>query len=70
MDSIVKYACEALAGVVVNCIMDGDVPWFKGVDVATALKYARTDKAIRDHVSEDDKRDQGSLILNPPNQGG
>ena len=65
MSPIVKYACEALAGVVVNCIMDGDDPWFKAKDVATALKYKDTDDAIRVHVADDDKRTQGSLILNP-----
>jgi prophage antirepressor-like protein len=65
MSPIVKYRCEALAGVVVNCIMDGDDPWFKAIDIATALKYTDTDQAIRLHVSDDDKRTQGSLIFNP-----
>ena len=70
MNSIVKYSCEALAGAVVNCIVENGEPWFKAADVASALKYVKTDKAIRDHVSEDDKRTQGSLISNPPKSGG
>ena len=70
MSSIVKYSCQVLAGVEVNCIMDNDVPWFKAIDVATALKYVRTDDAIRKHVADDDKRDQGSFILNPRDSRG
>jgi prophage antirepressor-like protein len=65
MNPLVKFTCEALAGMAVNCIMDGDDPWFKAIDVATALKYTDTDQAIRIHVSDDDIRTQGSLILNP-----
>lgn len=30
-------------------------PWFVGKDVATALGYSNTRKAIGDHVHEDDK---------------
>ena len=65
MSSTVKYSCEALAGAEVNCIMDNDVPWFKAIDVATALKYKDTNYEIRKHVSDDDKREQGSFKLNP-----
>jgi len=65
MDSIVKYSCEALAGASVNCIIENGEPWFKAIDVATALKYKNTDDAVRRHVSEDDRRQQGSLISNP-----
>ena len=70
---IVKYSCEALAGATVNCIIeDGKqkVPWFKAIDVASALNYKDADKAIRIHVSDDDKRQQGSLILNPAKSAG
>ena len=65
MDSIVKYSCEALAGASVNCIIENGEAWFKAIDVATALKYTDTDDAVRRHVSQDDKRKQGSLISNP-----
>lgn len=30
-------------------------PWFVGKDVATVLGYANTQKAVRDHVDEEDK---------------
>ena len=63
MSSIVKYACDELGGVEISCIIVDDEPWFKAKDVATVLKYTNTRKAIQDHVSEDDKRDQGSFIL-------
>ena len=65
MSSVVKYACEALAGAAVTCIIENGVPWFKAKDVATALRYKDTNQAIRVHVSDDDKRLQGSLISNP-----
>ena len=40
MSSIVKYACEALAGVEISCFMFNGEPYFKGIDVATVLGYA------------------------------
>ena len=73
MEHIVKYSCEALAGATVNCIIeDGKqkVPWFKAIDVASALNCKHTDKAVRTHVSEDDKCLQGSLISNPAKSPG
>ena len=45
--------------------MDGDDPWFKAIDIATALKYKNTDDAVRRLVSGDDKRSLGSIISNP-----
>lgn len=36
-------------------IMINEVPWFAGKDVAVALGYKNPQKAIRDHVDEDDK---------------
>ena len=65
MSQIVPYVCERLGDAQISCIMDSGEPWFKAVDVARALKYARTDQAIRVHVADDDKREQGSFILNP-----
>lgn len=37
--------------------IDGE-PWFVGKDVAKALGYIDTDKAIRDHVDDEDKKIQ------------
>ena len=42
---------KAIACIVVN----GD-PWFKAKEVATILAYTHTNKAITDHVDDDDKR--------------
>ena len=41
-------------GVVRTIMIDGE-PWFVGKDVALALGYTNPQKAIRDHVDEDDK---------------
>ena len=65
MSQIIPYICEQLGGIQINCIVDDGEPWFKAIDVATALKYTDTDQAIRKHVADDDKRQQGSFNLNP-----
>ena len=66
MSQIVPYICEQLGGIQINCIVDDGEPWFRAIDVATALKYTRTDQAIHMHVADDDKREQRSFDLNPP----
>jgi prophage antirepressor-like protein len=65
MSRIIPYTCEQLGGVQINCILYGEEPWFKAVDVAKALRYTDADQAIRRHVADDDKRQQGSFNLNP-----
>ena len=65
MSQIIPYTCEQLGGVQINCIIDDGEPWFKAIDIATALKYRNTDDAVRRHVADDDKRQQGSFNLNP-----
>lgn len=40
---------------VVRTIMINGEPWFVGKDVALALGYTNPQKAIRDHVDEEDK---------------
>ena len=70
MSQIVKYACEALAGASVSCIIENGEPWFKAKDAATVLKYKDADQAIRMHVAHDDKRQQGSFNLNPVETSG
>jgi prophage antirepressor-like protein len=70
MSSIVKYACEELGGVEISCIMDGDDPWFKAVEVALALEYKDTDAAVRNHVFSEDQRSQGSFNFNPESNSG
>ena len=39
----------------VRTILIGDEPWFAGKDVALALRYSNPQKAIRDHVDEEDR---------------
>ncbi len=50
MSQIVQYACEALDNVEISCFMIQNEPWFKGVEVATVLGYARPRDAVYDHV--------------------
>ncbi len=70
MRQIIPYSCEHVGDVQINCTIDDGEPWFKATDIATALKYTDTDKAIRRHVANDDNRQQGSFGLNPAFSGG
>ena len=36
--------------------------WFKGIDVARVLKYVDTDKAIRIHIDEEDKKTYPAVL--------
>lgn len=49
-------------------VMIDSVPWFVGKDVATALGYMNPQKAIRDHVDEEDRTVNESFTVNgtPP----
>ena len=40
----------------VRTVVIGDEPWFVGKDVATALGYENPQKALRDHVDNEDKK--------------
>lgn len=39
----------------IRTVMIDSEPWFVGKDVATALGYSNPQKAVRDHVSEEDR---------------
>ena len=39
----------------IRTTMIGGEPWFAGKDVSTALGYSNPQKAVRDHVSEEDR---------------
>ena len=43
-------------------IILGEIPWFKGRDVATSLKYTNPRRAVRDHVDDKDKRTLRTLL--------
>ena len=54
-------ACQSYSNSELNLsisafIDDKQEVWFKGIDAANALEYARTDQAIRMHVDEEDKK--------------
>lgn len=40
----------------VRTMLINNEPWFVGKDVAEVLKYTNPQKAIRDHVDEEDKK--------------
>ena len=50
-------------GEVRTTTIDGEI-WFVGKDVAKALKYTNPQKAIRDHVDEEDKTVNESFTVN------
>ena len=52
-------------GKIRTTVIDGE-PWFVGNDVATALGYSNPQKAIRDHVDEEDRtKDMESRFATP-----
>ena len=53
--AIVEFKNEALNATINTITVDGET-WFRGKDVATALEYADTKRAIQKHVDEDDKQ--------------
>lgn len=48
----------------VRTVMIGDVPHFVGKDVASILGYTNPQKALRDHVDEEDKTVNESFSVN------
>jgi prophage antirepressor-like protein len=47
--------------VAISATLVGDVPWFRGNDVATALGYKNVQQAIRAHVHEEDRQTLNNL---------
>ena len=50
MSQIVEYTCETLAGAEISCLTVKGEPWFKGIDVAVVLGYAKPRNAVYEHV--------------------
>lgn len=48
----------------IRTIEQNGEPWFVGKDVATALGYSNPQKAIRDHVDEQDRTVNDSFTVN------
>ena len=51
----------------VRTILIGDEPWFAGKDVALVLRYSNPQKAIRDHVDEEDRTVNESFTIQSNN---
>ena len=64
MDSIVKYACEELGGVEIECILVKGAPWFKAKQVAEALGYTNTKRAVQTNIDDEDKTQYKNLVCN------
>ncbi len=52
----------------ISCIVVDGNPWFQAKEVATILAYTNTNKAIIDHVDEEDKKRREDIMGNcePP----
>ena len=44
-----------------NALLVEGEPWFKGTDVAAALKYSNVQKTVRTHVDDQDKEKLNNL---------
>lgn len=62
MNDIITFSNEAFGNVRIAVIENE--PWFVGKDVAVILGYSNPQKAIRDHVDEDDKTVNESFTVN------
>lgn len=58
---IVAFAHEQFGDI--RCVLIDGVPWFIAKDVAVALGYANSQKAVRDHVDDEDKKVNESFTL-------
>ena len=56
MSSIVKYACDELSGAEIECIIIEGEPWFKAKQVAEALGYTNTKRAVQTNIDDEDKK--------------
>lgn len=54
MNQMIKEFTDERFGTIRTTVIEEE-PWFVGKDVAGALGYSNTQKAIRDHVDEEDK---------------
>ena len=54
MEIIKRLSCGEL-NCIVDCVVVNGMYWFRGKDVATALGYADTKRALQLHVEGEDK---------------
>jgi prophage antirepressor-like protein len=50
MSQIFKYACEESGGAEIRCFTIKVEPWFRGIEVASVLGYAKPRNAVYEHV--------------------
>lgn len=62
MNSPVVFRCEEF-GEIRTLNIDGE-PWFVGKDIAVFLGYSNPQKAVRDHVFEEDRTVNESFTVN------
>ena len=55
MENVVKVFNNDEFGAIRTVVIDKE-PWFVGKDVAAALGYENPQKALRDHVDDEDKK--------------
>ena len=68
MSSIVKYACNELSGVEIECIIVDGQPWFKAKQIVQALGYSDTKQTIQTNVNDEDNKQYKHLVVT--SQGG
>ncbi len=61
MNSPMVFSCEEF-GEIRTLNIDGE-PWFVGKDIAVSLGYSNPQKAVRDHVFEEDRTVNDSVLL-------
>lgn len=62
MNSPMVFSCEEF-GEIRTLNIDGE-PWFVGKDIAVSLGYSNPQKAVRDHVFEEDRTVNDSFTVN------
>lgn len=64
MNEVTKFNFESMD---VRTVLINNAPWFVGKDVASALGYSNPQKAIRDHVEQEDLTVNDSFTVNGTN---
>lgn len=62
MNELTTFTNEEFGSV--RTVTIDDEPWFSGKDVALALEYSNPQKAIRDHVDDDDRKVNDLFTVN------
>lgn len=63
MDNELQTFSDAEFGSIRSVVVE-DIPYFVGKDIALALGYSNPQKAIRDHVDEEDRMANKTFSVN------